>query len=171
MKPAFDFAVAPLRSSDDSISLIHQLKLLKHPELGADLAGIVANFFHEERRLRELKEPLLIPVPLSGKRLRERQFNQAEVIARPLGTALDFPVLQALRRVKDTQRQATLSRKERLKNLRKSFALRVRPEVLAGQNLILIDDVFTTGSTAQECSKVLRAARPASITVLTVVRA
>lgn len=171
MKPAFDFATAALRSSQESVNLIHQLKLLRRPELGADLAEILAEAFQQNTRLTSIEAPLLVPVPLHSKRLRERRFNQAEAIGNSLARQLELPIRKALKRVRDTERQATLSRKERLKNLQKAFELRIDPANLAGRNVILIDDVFTTGSTAQQCSKVLQTAQPESVVVLTLVRA
>lgn len=171
LKPRFDFATAALKSSEDTLTLIHSFKLLKRPELSGDLAQVALPALARDSRLCELESPILIPVPLHGKRLRERGFNQAEELARPLSQALDYEMVNALKRVRPTPRQATLSRRERLQNLRKAFQLQIRPEKLAGRNLILIDDVFTTGSTAQECARVLRSAKPAKIAVFTVVRA
>ena len=171
MKPAFDFATAALKATDDSLSLIHQLKLLKRPELGHDLAQLAVDAFREDARLGKLIDPLLIPVPLHGQRLRTRRFNQAEVIARSLSEELGIALLPALRRIRPTQRQATLSRKERLKNLRKAFQISISPEKLRNRSLVLVDDVLTTGATAQECARILRTAQPASIAVFTIVRA
>ncbi|MGJ8726439.1 MAG: ComF family protein [Roseibacillus sp.] len=171
MKPAFDFATAALKATDDSINLIHQLKLLKRPELGSDLAQLASKSFTQEPRLSRLADPILIPVPLHGKRLRSRRFNQAEVIAQSLAEQLNLELLSALKRIRPTERQATLSRKERLKNLRKAFQLCTSEQKIASRHLVLIDDVFTTGSTAQECARVLRTANPASIAVFTILRA
>lgn len=171
MKPAFDFATAALKATDDSIKLIHQLKLLKRPELGHDLAQLASSHFKNDPRLGKLKNPILIPVPLHGQRLRSRRFNQAEVIARSLAEQLDLELLFALKRVRPTERQATLSRKERLKNLSKAFQISASPEILATRNLVIIDDVFTTGSTAQECARILRTTNPTTISVFTIVRA
>ena len=171
MKPAFDFATAALKATDESIRLIHQLKLLKRPELGHDLAQLAFSSFAQDARLTKLTDPILIPVPLHRQRLCSRRFNQAEVIARSLSEELNLELLLALRRIRPTQRQATLSRKERLKNLRKAFQIKTSPTKLAGRHLVLIDDVFTTGSTAQECARILRTAKPASIAVFTIVRA
>ena len=112
-----------------------------------------------------------MPVPLHGSRLRSRRFNQAELIARSLSIELEIPLVKALKRVLPTNRQATLSRKERLQNLRNAFQLRIPVEKIADRNLILIDDVFTTGSTAQECARVLQKANPKTIAVFTIVRA
>ena len=80
-----------------------------------------------------------------------------------------MPVWEALRRVRYTEPQARLARVERLENLRGAFApARRRP--VGGAHLLLVDDVFTTGSTVDECARVLRAAGAASVRVLTVAR-
>ena len=171
LKPTFNFATAALKSNEDSLQLIHQFKLLKHPELGHDLAGLAAKAFRREPRLSALNTPLLIPVPLHGGRLRSRRFNQASLLSQFLAKELDLSQIDALKRIRPTQRQATLTRKQRLRNLRKAFRLKIEPERLTGQDIILIDDVFTTGSTAQECARILRTAKPATIAVFTVVRA
>lgn len=171
LQPTFDFATAAVKSNEDSINLIHQFKLLKHPELGHDLALLMVDAFRRETRLNSLSSPLLIPVPLHGTRLRFRQFNQAAVLTQTLSEELALESVAALKRVRPTSRQAVLTRQERLKNLRKAFRLRVPPSRLANRALVLIDDVFTTGSTAQECARVLRTAQPAAIAIFTVVRA
>lgn len=171
LKPIFDFASSALSSNENTLSLIHQFKLLKRPELGDDLAQIAAQTFREDSRWQELQKPLLIPVPLHGSRLRSRRFNQAEVVARSLSYELSLPLVHGLRRIRATARQATLSRHERLKNLRKAFQLGVATDELADRHLILIDDVFTTGSTANECARALKTAKPRTISVFTLIRA
>lgn len=171
LNPQFSFAISALRDHSDTISLIHHLKLLRHPELATDLAQIAAEAFQREPRLSEIVDPILIPIPLHGSRLRERGFNQAEAIARPLSSKLGLDCDLALKRIRATPRQATLSRKERRKNLAKAFQLRTDSEKIAGRNLILIDDVFTTGSTVNECARALQGAKPAQISVFTIMRA
>lgn len=168
---AFDFATAALRSSDDNLNLIHQLKLVGRPELGKDLAKLCAGAFRTDQRLSALENPLLIPVPLYPARQRQRKFNQAQEIAKPLGKELNHEVLKALKRVRNTERQATLTRAQRRTNLNKAFQLRVPAHHLAGRSLVIIDDVFTTGSTVHACARILKKAKPAAIAVLTVVRA
>lgn len=171
LKPSFDFATAAVKSNEASILLVHQFKLLKHPELGHDLASVMAQAYRRDSRLASIADPLLIPVPLHGSRLRSRQFNQAAILTQFLAKELEMDSEEALKRKQATLRQATLSRRQRLKNLRKAFQLRVEPARLADRNIILIDDVFTTGSTAQECARALKVAKPASIVVFTMVRA
>ena len=170
-QPAFDFATAALRKSESALHLIHQFKLLRRPELGEDLAHLCAQRFHNDQRLVELPAPLLIPIPLHGSRLRSRGFNQALELSKPLARELGIPHLGALKRIRATDRQATLTRKQRLKNLNKAFQIRVSSKELFNRDLILIDDVFTTGSTVHECARILRSVNPRTIAVLTVLRA
>lgn len=113
---------------------------------------------------------LLMPVPLHPSRLREREFNQALLLADRLGTAWQLPVsCHNLCRTKLTASQTELSRAARLKNLRRAFALR-RPAEVAGQRVLLVDDVFTTGTTVNECAKTLRKAGTAEVYVFTLAR-
>lgn len=171
LRPSFDFATASLRSSEEALHLVHQFKLAGRPELGPDLAELCAETFRADERLWQLPDPLLIPVPLHSSRFRSRGYNQAYELALPLSKELEIPFQSALKRVRATDRQATLSRKQRLANLQKAFRLGVSPDLLQGRDLILIDDVFTTGSTAQACAQVLRAAEPRSLCILSVLRA
>jgi len=113
---------------------------------------------------------LVIPVPLHARRLREREFNQslllADSIARHIQTPLSFSNLV---RVAASPAQTTLSRKGRLKNLRGAFSLR-DPASIVGKRILLIDDVFTTGTTINECAKTLRKARSGDVWALTLAR-
>lgn len=169
--PAFDFATAAFEANASTLNLIHQFKLLKHPELARDLAAIAAPSFQNEKRLQALVNPLLIPTPLHRSRLAERRFNQSDLLANFLSKTLEIPLCKALKRTRRTPRQATMRRKERLENVKNAFQLRVSPETLASRDLVLIDDVLTTGSTAHACAKALRVAKPRKIVVFTIVRA
>lgn len=113
---------------------------------------------------------LVMPVPLHPSRLRSREFNQSLLLADRIARHLNRPVCPAnLLRITATEPQTTLSRRARLRNLRKAFAVR-HPHVISGQRLLLIDDVFTTGTTVNECAKTLKKAGAASVTVLTLAR-
>lgn len=111
----------------------------------------------------------LVPVPLHGMRRRERGFNQALELARGLSKARGVSVCNALTRLRETGRQARLSREERWRNLKNAFDLRSKFDV-RGRNLLLIDDVFTTGATSEGCAHVLKKAGANAIGVLTVAR-
>jgi ComF family protein len=117
-----------------------------------------------------LDADLVIPVPLHPTRLREREFNQslllADQVAQYVGRPLSFTNLV---RTVPSEPQSTLSRKERMKNLRRAFAVR-QPQSIAQKRILLIDDVFTTGTTVNECAKVLREAGAEAIFVLTLAR-
>jgi len=111
--------------------------------------------------------PLVVPVPISSRRLALRGFNQAELLAGELCTALGWPLVPVLRKVRETLPQTGLSRAERLSNLSGSFAV-VPGALPPGRVVVLVDDVITTGSTARECTSVLLAAGAAAVYVLTV---
>lgn len=102
-------------------------------------------------------------VPISRKRRRERGFNQAEEMAKELAKATGIEVMELLVKSKDGKNQAKLNQAERLKNLAGSFSAKSDGIKLTGKNILIIDDVFTTGTTLDECSKVLRKLKPKKI--------
>jgi ComF family protein len=111
----------------------------------------------------------IVPVPLADARFRERGFNQAIEIGRELQTKLDIPLRSdAVVRTRDTREQAGLDRAERRKNVRNAFKV-IQP--LHGQRIAILDDVVTTGSTANELARVLRKAGAEHIEVWSVARA
>ena len=119
--------------------------------------------------LRE-KWDCIVPVPLHAAKQREREFNQAERLAARLGAATGIRIeSRILKRVLPTRTQTLLSRQERAAIMRNAFALR-RPVQLAGRRLLLFDDVFTTGATANACAKVLRSAGAEDVCVWTLAR-
>ena len=112
----------------------------------------------------------IIAVPLHPQRLREREFNQSLLLARYLGRYWNLPVLTGiLRRTKLTQPQISLKRRERLKNLRRCFTV-ATPSAIEGKTLLVVDDVFTTGTTVNECAKTLRKAGAQAVYVQTLAR-
>jgi ComF family protein len=117
-----------------------------------------------------LSVDVIMPVPLHPQRLREREFNQSLLLADRLGRHLNLPVVSAnlVRRVPSPP-QTSLSRKERLRSLRNAFGVR-NPERISGKRVLLIDDVFTTGSTVNECARALRKAGSDDVSVLTLAR-
>lgn len=138
--------------------------------------------FHQRRRLVQWIEAgfdrhlanraawdALVPVPLHRLKQRDRGFNQAAELARGLGKQRHLPVMDCLKRVRETGTQTKLTREERWHNLRGAFELRSGFDV-RGKNLLLIDDVFTTGATCEGCAQVLHRAGAGTIGVLTVAR-
>lgn len=96
----------------------------------------------------------IIPVPLHRRRQAERGFNQAQVVAQLLSKKIKIPLALFLTRSRSTKQQAKLSRAERKKNVSEAFTMRTKIEI-KDKTILLVDDVYTTGSTLQECAKVL----------------
>lgn len=119
------------------------------------------------KKLKRIRADVLVPVPVHLTRKRERGFNQAEVLAEKLGKRLNLPVLNGyLIRDRNTAPQKQLNPKERLKNLEQAFTARPFPDMV--QSVILVDDIYTTGSTAEACSRVLKRAGVKQIYVLSI---
>lgn len=122
--------------------------------------------------LSDLAAPdFILPVPLHIKRLRQRGFNQALLLARYLFPDEKKKIrYDILLRKMNTISQTTLSGRERRKNLKNAFFVE-RASEIAGKNILLVDDVFTTGATADECARVLKIAGAVKVEVLTICRA
>jgi ComF family protein len=115
------------------------------------------------------KTHTIVPVPLHRKRERQRGYNQALILARILAKHYDFPCsTKILKRQRHTLQQATLSASQRWKNVRGAFT--ADPEHLSGQNVLLVDDVMTTGATANECARLLKRNGAKEIKVFTLAR-
>lgn len=111
---------------------------------------------------------LIVPLPLHPLRLRQRGFNQALELARPVSKALNLPIdASSCRRIHNTLAQATLAWRERTKNIRGAFHCTAD---FTGQRIILVDDVMTTGASLDECARTLKLHGAATVTVLVVAR-
>ncbi|MEK7448180.1 MAG: ComF family protein [Planctomycetota bacterium] len=165
----FDRAIGAARYDGVLRELIHRYKYNGEKLLVDFLAELLKNKLADENGL--LKEiNLIIPVPLHPARLRERGFNQSELLARYLSRSLNIPVSQNhLVRVKKLPPQATLSRPERLRNLRDAFNVKnINP--FKNKNILLIDDVLTTGATASSIADTLKKAGAGKVYVAVVGR-
>lgn len=147
---------------------IQELKFRGRRRVAGRLAGMLA----EDPGVRELVDgsDVLVPVPLHPRRLRERGFNQAALLARELGRRTGRPSSdRALVRRKDTSPQAGLSAAARRRNVRDAFAVRRRGQV-TGLVVAVVDDVYTTGATAHACARALLDAGAAEVRLLSVAR-
>lgn len=115
---------------------------------------------------------LIIPVPLSNQRFMERGHNQAELLAEKLAkkVGLDFDKISLRRKVHIEKRRAGMDRKSRLESVKNAFEV-VTPKLIEGKNILLIDDVFTSGATVSNCAKILKKSGAEKVYVLTVARA
>lgn len=113
---------------------------------------------------------VIVPVPLHALKEREREFNQAEILAWHLSAATHIPLnTKLLRRVSSTMTQTRLTKQQRAANVRGAFATR-RGVKLNGERVVLVDDVFTTGATTNACAQALRSAGAGEVCVWTVAR-
>jgi ComF family protein len=118
----------------------------------------------------QIDADVIVPVPLHPSRLRAREFNQSLLIADRVGRYLMRPVsTNDLIRTVATEPQTTLRRRERVRNLRHAFKIR-NAQPFSGRRVLVIDDVFTTGTTVNECAKALCSAGAAAVTALTLAR-
>jgi ComF family protein len=168
--PAFEQVIAPWTYSFPVDSLITRFKHNAKWPFGHLLAELLAQFL-QHRFEEDLRRPeLLIPVPLANRRLRQRGFNQAAMLAHWLSEALEIPCDERLLlRIQDTDAQQDLNAEARLKNLRNAFAL-APGGVVKGRHLALVDDVLTTGATAQALARLLMDAGAARVDVYCLAR-
>ncbi len=147
-------------------SLVHELKYHRGLQVVRDLGEI---FRRSPPVLDLVRGGVLVPVPLHPRKEREREYNQSALLAEELARVAGggTRVVPLLRRVVDTDTQTHRDRRERQRNLKNAFALARPPGFHAGQHLILIDDVFTTGSTLNSCALALRRAGCVNLDVVT----
>ena len=147
-------------------ALVHELKYHKGLFVLADMEEIFRRSPHVLELARGAR---LVPVPLHPRKARERGYNQAELLANVLARAAggDTQLVKVLRRVADTVSQTHHDRRARQANLKNAFALVRGATLNRDQHFVLVDDVFTTGSTLNSCALVLRRAGCLSLDVVT----
>lgn len=153
-------------------SLIYRLKYSEDVLLGKDLACLMYRAWQllkaEIAKGGRCEEVCLVPVPLHKKRLNERGFNQAEVLAQQLSSILSIKVeSKLLCRIRNTASQQKLSKVERARNVVAAFKV-VNDEAFVGKKVILVDDVCTSAATLTECAKAMKAGGAEAIHALTV---
>ncbi|MHC8388851.1 double zinc ribbon domain-containing protein [Pseudomonas sp. MDT2-39-1] len=170
LPPAFERVAVPWTYSFPVDTLITRFKHSAKWPFGRLLAELLAQFL-QHRFDEDLDRPdALVPVPLAAKRLRRRGFNQAAMLARWLGSSLDIPCDEKLLlRIQDTNAQQDLNADARKKNLRNAFAL-VPDASIKGRHLAIVDDVLTTGATAQALARLLMDAGAARVDVYCLAR-
>jgi ComF family protein len=148
---------------------VQKFKYGRKVSLGKPLGRLMAQGCREF--LRDCEADVILPVPLHPKRLRWRGFNQALLLARQVGRAYGIPVDPfALRRIKQTPPQTQLNEEERRRNVRGAFAL-APDRSIEEKKVLLVDDVYTSGATVNECSRTLRRAGASDVFVVTLARA
>jgi ComF family protein len=148
--------------------VIHRFKYGGQTFLVKPLARMLIGPAKELTRLHRIDT--IVPVPLHYKRLRQRGFNQASLLARGLGSLLQIPVdYSSLKRTRWTDPQIGLSRNQRAANVKGAFGLKATVKI-KGRGILLLDDVLTTGETVNQCVRVLKDGGAREVVVLTVAR-
>lgn len=154
----------PLLIFERSSSLqdvIHQIKYQKKFLLAVELGRMIGNSLVEKRRNWEID--LILPVPLHAIKKAERGYNQSFFIAKGIRQVTNFPASQSiLKRKRYTESQTKKNLIERAENMSEAFAVRSSKNI-KGKNILLVDDVITTGATIRECGKILLESGAANI--------
>ncbi len=135
-------------------NLIHFFKYQFIESIGNDLSKIIIKYYLQIEI--KLENPIIIPVPLHKNRLMERCFNQSEVLAKNFCNYFKYEIQKDIvARKLNTKHQADLKKEDRIKNIHNAFYIQ-NQEVIKNRNILIIDDVYTTGSTVLEIAKLLR---------------
>lgn len=162
----FTLARSAFNFEGNVVSAIHKFKYAKYKFLAKPFSHIL----HSTLMAQNWNIDTICYVPLFEKREKERGYNQSRELAHHLSTLTNIPMLDNILRIRDTPTQTSLSRKQRKENVKDSFKIINKTEI-KNKNILLIDDVFTTGSTSDEISKMLKLAGANNIYVLTVAHA
>lgn len=150
------------------LDAIHKFKYGRNVVIGDCLGSFMAGYSFPDIVFAEYS--LIIPVPLHIKKLRERRFNQSLLLANALGKKHKIPVnFSLLKRHKFTLTQTGFNKTEREKNIKGAFSITNKEEI-DNKDIILVDDVYTTGATVNECAKTLKKGGAKNIAVLTLAR-
>ena len=165
-RPAFDAARAALVYDDTSREIILRFKHADRTRYANAFGAWISRAGAELVPLADV----VVPVPLHPRRLIGRRYNQSLLLARAVARLGRLPVIpDALRRLRNTPSQGSLSRGARHRNVQGAFSLRGRAEVV-GKSILLIDDVYTTGATVEACTHALKKGGAARVYVLTLAR-
>jgi ComF family protein len=166
--PEFDRAIAALDYAGPWPGLLARLKFQGATALASPLAALLAERVHQ----RDIHTDLIVPVPLSSQRIRERGYNQSWLLARHLERQLAIPArFDVLIRSQHTQRLMSLSAEDRAKQIRDAFELgRQGQAAITGKHVAIVDDVMTTGATLDACASILLEGGARSVSAWVVAR-
>ena len=167
-RPYYELARAPYFYSGKLKDAIQRFKYNSETHLSTPFGGLLLNFV--QKIFHKLNEYIIVPVPLHKNKLRERGYNQslllAKSLSRNLGVRLDY--LSFIRK-RYTLNQAGLRREERITNVKNAFSV-FDIEAVEDRKILLVDDVFTTGYTLNECAKTLKKSGAAEVICITLAR-
>ena len=159
----FDRAISCIEYCDKSKVLVLSLKYYGNTYMSRYIAQVM----RDKLEFEQFSADYIIPVPLHKKRMRTRGFNQAEKIASYLSDYTEIPIIDCIKRNRNTKRLYALNKFQREKELKNAFEVKDGSEEIIGKKIILVDDIFTTGTTVNEISKKLKIYGVDEIIVLT----
>lgn len=160
----FTLARSPFIYAEPIVALIMRLKYNGEGDIAKAMAPHMTRIVEQNN----ITADIIVPVPLAKKRMKQRGYNQALLLAREVSKFTNIPVDDSLLvRVKQTVAQKEMTLTQRQANLKNVFEV-TNKLFVKGKSILLVDDVFTTGTTANECAKVLKKAGATSVAVVTV---
>lgn len=148
---------------------IIEYKFKNKPYLGKMFSEF---FVKNEKMCGFLKKyDIIIPVPMTNKKIKERGYNQTEIIARIISQNIPNITMQknVLTKYKDNKVQSQLNKKQRQQNVQNVYKLN-NEEIIKEKNILIFDDIYTTGATCNECAKTLKKAQPSKIGIITIAK-
>lgn len=160
-----DFLISPFIYNEIYRKLFLRFKFNSMRACGHFIGMRLYDYFSEISELNTYD--LICPVPLSKGRLAERGFNQSEVLAAYVSQAINIPVINVLSKPKESSPQSSLRGVQRVSNIQNAFSV---ISDISTKNIIIFDDIFTTGNTIRECARTLKNAGAAKICAITAAR-
>ncbi|MCX5693130.1 MAG: ComF family protein [Candidatus Omnitrophica bacterium] len=166
--PYFDRAWSACHYDNPLKGLIHDFKYKKISSLSTDFTALIIDFMKKYNVGKDCQ--MILSIPMHSRRLFKREINHSDILAQGLGKKLGISYSSnTLKKTKDTLFQSKLKREARIKNLHLSFSLK-DSSIVRNKNILLIDDLFTTGSTVNECSRLLKNSGARYVEVITLAR-
>lgn len=161
----FDAGLAPLPYTGEMRKAMQSFKYRGRTKWAQPFAELMEEALVLDSRFSALD--LIVPVPLHVNRRRERGYNQSELLAKKLGQGLALPVaIDVLLRIRDTPSQTGLKKQGRQKNLAGAFQV-TNPHLIKSKNILLVDDIYTTGTTVETCACILKKGGAKKVLVVT----
>ena len=163
LRPAFVWAYLLFDNKNKTQKILHAIKYGDNPDLGIQMAAILADRIQEQIRFAEID--YMLPVPLHASKKRKRGYNQATKIAEGIQKVVEIPIEESvLYRRRNLFVQARSKRAKRFENVKQVYAIR-NTEKIEGKHVLIVDDVLTTGATLEACGLLLKNAGAAKVSV------
>lgn len=160
----FNKARAVFDYSGDVLKVVHKFKYAMLKDLSKPLAGFMCDTFV----LADLEADVVCSVPLHANRMKERKFNQSELLAKVLADKFKLPYVELCVKVKENSSQTSLDFKSRRENVKDVYAVNKDcKKLIKGKTVLVVDDIFTTGATCNEIARILKLAGAKEVNVFT----